>query len=219
MGRLAACGFSNQLSAEFPYFTCLHRSFRCVVNHGYLPHSVRRIQNEVCYEYLEAGIGLQGGTASERERDWQRLNKTPGWGNWNHSPCGALQGFERGGNFPLFRDIAPVNQYVKIYTTNPLDVGRRVLVGPAWDQNGNPIYTLDGNNQVNGFYLTLTSTSVTSQMIVSRIDGIQKDATYGQVIFKQMDSDTGIEVTLSKFAPWETIPTYRRYYISSCSFY
>lgn len=199
------------ISPCHPYFT-LPPEWSRVINMDICRFPLR-IQNEF-YEYLEAGPGLQGCPIPRNANDFKELNQTPNFGNWRRGRCGALQGLERGMNFPLFRDIEPLNQYVKIYTTNVLDVGKRVLIGPAWDQNGNPIYTLDGNNQVNGFYLTLESPSVTSTMIVSRIDGIQKDSTYGQVIFKQLDANTATEVTLSKFAPWETIPTYRRYYIS-----
>jgi hypothetical protein len=203
------------LSVCHPYFT-LPPEWSRVINMDVCRFPIR-IQNEF-YEYLEAGPGLQGCPMPRNANDLKELNKTPNFGNWRRNQCGALQGFERGMNFPLFRDITPVDQYVKIYITNPLDVGKRVLIGPAWDQNGNPIYTLDGNNQVNGFYLTLQNPSITSSMIVSRIDGIQKDSTYGQVIFKQLDAVSGTEVTLSKFAPWETIPTYRRYYINAVRF-
>jgi hypothetical protein len=122
-------------------------------------------------------------------------------------------------NFPLFRDITPINQFVKVYITNPQDAGKQILIGPAWDQNNNPIYTEDVNgNPVNGFYLTLANPSVTSTMEVSRIDGIQKDATLGTVIFKQLDAISAVEVTLSKFAPWETIPAYRRYFVNTVRF-
>jgi hypothetical protein len=200
------------ISVCYPYFT-LPPEWSRVINLD-ICRTPLRIQNEF-YEYLEAGPGLQGCPLPTSGNEWQQLSKTPGWGNWKRGNCGALQGFERGMNFPLFRDIAPINQKVKIYTTDPRDAGKRVLVGPAWDQNGNPIYTQDGNNQVNGFYLLLGTSPVTSPMEVSRIDGIQKDPTYGQVIFKQLDVTTAVEVTLSKFAPWETIPAYRRYYINS----
>lgn len=201
------------ISPCYPYFS-LPPEWSRVINMDLCKFPLR-IQNEF-YEYLEGGIGLQGGN---HQQAWQALGQTPPYGYWNRRSNDAVQGFERGMNFPLYRDICPVNQYVKIYTTNPLDVGKRVLVGPAWDQNNNPIYTLDGNNQVNGFYLTLGSTSVTSPMIVSRIDGIQKDATFGEVLFKQLDAVSGVEVTLSKFKPWETIPAYRRYYISAVRWY
>lgn len=200
------------ISPCYPYFS-LPPEWSRVINMDICRFPLR-IQNEF-YEYLEAGPGLQGCPVPRNASEFQQINQTPNFGYWRRNRCGALQGFERGMNFPLFRDICVTNQFVKIYTTNPLDAGKRVLVGPAWDQNNNPIYTLDGNNQVNGFYLVLGQTSVTSPMVVSRIDGIQKDATYGQLIFKQLDATTGIEVTLSKFSPWETIPAYRRYYINS----
>lgn len=189
------------LSPLFPYFT-LPREFSRAIGLDICGFPLQ-IQNEF-YEFLPQGPGLQN------RREFEQLNNFPDW-----SGCGALQGFERGGAWPTFRELFPANQYLKIYITNSLDVGRRILVGPAWDENGNQIYTLDGNNQVDGFYMTFASPSVTSPMIVSRIGGIQKDASYGTIILKQLDANTGTEVTLSKYAPDETIPAYRRYYVNS----
>lgn len=190
------------LSPLFPYFT-LPREFSRAIGLDVCGFPLQ-IQNEF-WEFLPQGLGIQN------RREWEQLNNTPDW--WCRN--GALQGFERGGAWPSHRDLFPVNQYIKAYITNPLDAGKRILIGPAWDENGNEIYTLDGNNQVNGFYMTLGSPSVTSQMIVSRFTGLQKDSTYGAVVLKQLDANTGTEITLSRYAPDETIPAYRRYYINS----
>lgn len=186
------------LTPCFPYFT-LPREFSRVINMDVCRFPIR-IQNEF-YEFLEGGIGLQS------RNDLLALNNAQNW-------CGAsaLQGFERG-VWPSFRDLAPANQKLRVYITDARDVSRRILVGPAWDQNGNQIYTTDGNNQVNGFYLSFDQPFVTSDFIVSRFDGIQKDATFGAVILKQVDADTSVEVTLSRYAPDETIPAYRRYFV------
>lgn len=194
-----------QLSPTFPYFT-LPREFSRVINMDICRTPIR-IQNEFV-EYLEAGIGLQG------RNNWDGVNNTPNFGNWGWGGCGALQGFERG-VWPSYRDLFPENQYLKVYITNPLDIGRRILVGPAWDQNGNQIYTLDGNNQVNGFYITFTQPFAVTPFIVSKFEGIQKDPTFGAVLLKQVDATTGTEVTLSRYAPDETIPVYRRYYVNT----
>lgn len=151
-----------------------------------------RIQNEF-YEELEAGIGLQDFCACS---------------NW----CGALEGFERG-MFPTLVDLAPTNQLLRVYLTDARDVGARVLIGPALDQNGNNIYSQDGQNGVNGFYLPLAQPFTTSGFIVTNIGAIQKDATFGDVLLYQVDATTGAQVLLSRFAPDEINPAYRRYFI------
>jgi hypothetical protein len=83
------------------------------------------------------------------------------------------------------------------------------------DQNGNRIYSTDGLNNVNGFYLTFFSPFVTSAFIVTQIDSIQKDITYGDVLLKQVDATTGVEVLLARYGPAERNPSYRRYMITN----
>ena len=85
----------------------------------------------------------------------------------------------------------------------------------AQDQNGNGIYTQDGQQSVNGFFLTLQSPFDTSNMLVSAFGSIAKDFTQGDVILKAVDPSTGLETTLSRYTPDETAPAYRRYYINS----
>jgi hypothetical protein len=180
-----------QISRANPYIS-LARPFARIINLDVCRTPIR-IQNEF-YEMLEAGIGLQ---------DFQTCR------NW----CGTLEGYERG-VFPSMVDIAPTNQFLRVYPTDPRDVGLRVLVGPAQDQNGNFIYSQDGNNSVNGFYLPLQAPFTTSAFTVSAFGGIQKDATFGDVLMTSVDATTGVEVPLSRYAPDEINPAYRRYYIN-----
>lgn len=179
-----------QVTRCFPYIT-LPRALARVINMDVCRFPIR-IQNEF-YEFLEAGIGLQDFTLC---RDW----------------CGALEGYERG-VWPTMVDLTPTNQFLRLYTTDARDVGKRVLFGPALDQNSNNIYSQDGANSVNGFYMTLGPSMVTNPFIVTNIGGIQKDATYGDVLLTQVDATSGAEVVLSRYAPDETTPAYRRYFI------
>jgi hypothetical protein len=161
-----------------------------------------RIQNEF-YEFLEAGVGLaRGGDGTVNS-----LTKASCWG-------GALEGYDRG-FFPSMRDLDPTNQYLQVYLTDPRDVGSRILFGPATDQNGNPIYTTDGANQVNGFYVQLQQPFATSPFIVSGFSGVQKDITYGDVLVYQIDATSGNMILLSRYGPQERTPSYRRYYINN----
>ncbi len=179
-----------KVSRCHPYIT-LPRPFARAINMDVCRTPIR-IQNEF-YEELEAGVGLQGFSQC---RDW----------------CGALEGYERG-VWPTMRDVDPANQFLRVYLTDPRDINLRLLVGPALDQNGNGIYTNDGQNTVHGFYLSFEQPFTTSSFIVTNIGGIQKDATYGDVLLFQVDATTGAEVLLSRYAPEETNPAYRRYFI------
>lgn len=174
-----------------PYLT-LPREFARIINLDVCRYPVR-IQNEF-YEMLEAGIGLQDFC---QRRDW----------------CGALEGYERG-VWPSMVDLTPTNQYLRVYITDQRDIGRRILIGPATDQNGNPIYSQDGNQSVNGFYLSFTQPFTTSTFVVTHFGAIQKDATFGDVLLYQVDATTGAQVLLSRYGPDEITPAYRRYFIN-----
>lgn len=152
-----------------------------------------RIQNQF-YEYLEAGVGKQ---------------------EFRDKPCwhGAIEGYDRGG-FSTMVDLAPANQFLRVYVTDQRDITARILFSGATDQNGNGIYSQDGNNTVNGFYLNFSPTFTTSTFIVTGFSGIQKDLTYGDILLYQVDAATGAQVLLSRFSPDELIPSYRRYYIN-----
>jgi hypothetical protein len=163
-----------------------------------------RIQNEF-YEFLEAGVGLQGDGEMRQFYQGQQWRR----GDW----CGALEGFDRG-THPTWRELDPQNQQIQVVATNPEDYGKRVLIGPCKDQNGNYIYTQDGNHQVKGFYLTLGSAIASSGFEVSCIEGVQKDLTAGDVLLYQLDVTTGNQALLSRYAPDEITPSYRRYYIN-----
>lgn len=174
-----------------PYIT-LGREYARAINLDYCRWPAP-LNNEFA-EFLEAGIGLQS------------FGKCQNW-------CGKVGGYERG-VYPTHRDVDPVGQMLRVYLTDVRDVGRRILIGPAQDQNGNFIYSQDGNNSVNGFYMPLEQPFTTSSFQVSNISGISKDATYGDVLLYQVDAATGVQVLLSKYAPDEISPAYRRYYLN-----
>lgn len=180
-----------QVSRTNPYITC-PRTIARLINLDVCRTPVR-IQNEF-YEMLEAGIGLQDFALCQ---PW----------------CGTLEGYERG-VWPTMVDIAPTNQLLQVAITDPRDVGKRILFGPAQDQNGNFIYSQDGNSPVNGFYMSFNLPFTTNSFIVSNIGAVQKDVTFGDVLVYSFDSTNGATVLLARYAPNETTPAYRRYYIN-----
>ena len=154
-----------------PYIT-MPRQFARVINLDVCKWPVR-MQNEF-YEYLPEGIGLQD------------FCSIPNATNW----CGHCEGFERG-VFPTTVDLTSSNQFLVAFATDVRDYGRNLCIGPCLDQNGNPIYSTVGNQQVNGFFMTLAAPMVISPMMVSQISAIQKDITYGDVLLYQQDATTG----------------------------
>jgi hypothetical protein len=182
-------------SCEHPYVT-LPREFARIINVDVCGHPVR-LQNEF-FEYLPGGPGKFNRSQFEgfsRRRNWE----------------GRLQGFERG-TVCVNIDLNPVNQFLFVAVTDQRDVGSRILIGPAWDNNGNPIYSQDGLNPVNGFYMTFAAAGATSVSMVSKFTAVQKDPTFGDILLYQQDATTGDQVLLARYGPDELVPSYRRYY-------
>lgn len=169
-----------------------------------LPREIARIGGaDICrhpinianqwYEFLEAGPGLQTDSSCQ---------------------CGPLAMYDRG-NFPTAYDLTGTNKFIRVYPTSASDVNRRILISGATDVNNTRIYTQDGSNPVDGFYLVLTQPFTTSSFTINSFKGIVKDPTFGDVILKEVDATTGEETLLSRYAPDETTPSYRRYFIKS----
>ena len=180
-----------------PYVT-LPRAFARMVNVDVCRTPVA-VQNEF-YEMLPAGVGLQD------------FNQQQGLGACRDG-CGPLAAYERGA-FPTLADLCASNQLVGALLTDQRDIGRRVLIGPCQDQNGNWVYSTDAAAQVNGLYLTLDANIALTPFIITTIGGVQKDPTYGDVVLVSVDATTGAQVTLARYGPDEISPLYRRYYFN-----
>jgi hypothetical protein len=126
--------------------------------------------------------------------------------------CGSVAGYERG-TWPTKVDLTSTNQRLRVYVTDERDYGNKILI-VGEDQNGNTIYDMDGLRQVNGFYMTFITPFTTSNFDVSKITGVVKTQTYGDILLYQVDQTTGTEVLLSRYLASETNPAYRRYYIT-----
>lgn len=162
-----------------------------------------RLQNDL-YEYLWAGEGILPRTVCTGTSSSVCVP--------NLSTVGMLRGY-----YATLVDVPITNpQTIRVYPTDPLDVGKRILI-QAYDANDLKIYGLDGSQQMEGFYLTLSYPFVDSTFTVGAkgIYGIQKDYTYGDVPLQAVDSVTGAVTALARYEPGETRPWYPRYYLDS----
>lgn len=150
------------------------------------------VQNQF-FEYLQFGNG--------------RLPKCRG------SCRNLLQVYSRN-NAVTFTDLTGTAKYVRVYVTNAADVGRRIFFSGI-DNNSVVITSQDGVNRVPGLFLTMASPFVTSTTLFSRITGIQKDVTAGDVQVFSFDPADGTETLLLTMEPGETTAWYRRYYINN----
>lgn len=125
------------------------------------------------------------------------------------------QAFTRN-SVPTFTDLSNPPQFIRIFTTDPADIGaqRRILL-QGTDNSGNTIYSQDGLVQVTGQWVTFASPYAVAPMQFNSITGIQKDITNGQIQVFQVDPNTGTQTLLLTMEPGETTASYRRYYLDN----
>ena len=142
------------------------------------------IRNE-WFEFLESGPGL--------------LDKDDG---------DALTLLDRGESV-TFSDIGGLDSTLKVYTTIAADAGADVLF-QGYDEDGDWIRTLYDGNYVDGEYVTLASTPVTTTSKFTVVVGVQKPVTLGNVkVYEYIASDES-ERLIANYQPTEQRPVYRR---------
>lgn len=148
------------------------------------------IQNDF-YQFLEWGNGLLPATSK---------------------PCQYMQMY-RLGTVPTFVDIAPSNQSIRVFATDPADYGKRTLI-QGLDNQGNIIRSTDGLDPTLGEYLVLNTPFTDFPMEITSVTGIQKDVTVGVVKYYQLDLTSGDLVLILTMEPGETVAEYVRYQIA-----
>ena len=107
-------------------------------------------------------------------------------------------------------ELFPAPQILSVYITSPADVGKRIFL-QGLDNNGVQIYTQNVQDVVMGAFVTFAMPFTNAPMQFSRITGVQKDVTQGQVKVYQVDPTTGAQVLLLTMEPTEQTSWYRRY--------
>ncbi len=147
------------------------------------------------YEYLNFGSGLQPKTCRA-------------------TGCGStFQAFERDNVF-TFTALSGTKT-IRIYPSDARDSGKRVLV-QGKDANGQTVLTTNPGSALSapGEYVVLTFPFVDSANLYTTIEGLQKDETFGPLLFVQVDPTTLVESPLSTMEPTEGTALYRRYLIN-----
>lgn len=161
------------------------------------------IQNEF-FEFLEHGVGVQPSQCNQL--------------------CNFREALDRG-NFPTMLDLdnASNEKLLRLYLTEQRDVGKRVLI-QAIDKNGTTIRSLDNGVDILGQYVTLQSPFTDFEIHLganplSKITGLQKDVTVGDVRIHEVDTVTAESRALTILEPSETTACYRRYYLNGLPAY
>lgn len=180
----------------------------------YTPQGIARIiLMDVCkypveiknsfYEFLDFGRGFQPKGCSNANG-----------GNPNPPYCETLFAYERE-TVTTFAPFAATPQYIRAYVADPADVGRTALVqGP--DANNQTVRFIDAltNSSGLGERLAFSSPFSDTTNLFSAITGIQKQKTFGEVQFFQVDATTGAESPLLVMQPGETTALYRKYFVN-----
>lgn len=150
------------------------------------------------YEYMAFGNGLRTGS-----RSWRHLT----------SP---MQAIERD-NVVTQADLVG-NKYLRFYISDPGD-SETVITPQGLDNNGKPVLRMDVNTgrAVHGEQVAMIEPFATSTFQYSKLTGIMKPNTLGQVTITQVD-DNGDELPLLVMEPGETTALYRRYFLMGMPF-
>lgn len=177
-----------------PYLT-LPRSLVRMINAAICKTPIR-IQNGL-YELLEFGVGPQPEDCG----------------------CQLREAYDRG-TFPTLKDLdnKTNKKCIRFYLTDQRDIGKRILVQGV-DTNGTVLRSLDNGIDVEGVYVRLEAPFVDTEFLFgantsSKITGLQKDITVGDVRVYEVDTVTGASVSLSVLEPSEETTAYRRYFLN-----
>lgn len=127
----------------------------------------------------------------------------------------TFEAYERD-NVCTLSSLLSTPQTIRMYVTDARDVGKRVLL-QGKDANDQIILTTDPGTarSAPGEYVVLASPFVDSVNTFSELTGIQKDETYGNIQFYQVDPTTLVETALSVMEPTEGQASYRRYLLNT----
>jgi hypothetical protein len=160
-----------------------------------------RISNQ-WYEYLEFGPGFQPKGCTYAN------------GSAANPFCqGPLQAYER----ETVTTFSPLlgDSYIRAYMADPADVGRTALI-QGKDANGQTVRFLDALAGVSGLGETiLFSQPFTDTTNIFSADvAVQKQKTFGEIQFFQVDATTGQETSLLVMGPSETTASFRKYFLN-----
>lgn len=155
------------------------------------------IRNEF-FEFLQFGPGFQPKNCP--------TSVSPG--------CVNLASYERE-TVVTFTALLSTPQIIRVYASDPNDVGRTCLI-QGKDVNDATVRYVDAPTGKSGLGETVTFASPFADSVnqFSELTGIQKQKTFGEIEFKQVDPTTGVETSLVVMQPGETTAYYRKYYIN-----
>jgi hypothetical protein len=131
------------------------------------------------------------------------------------SPCNnLLQTYDREST-PILGTLAGTPQQILVYPSDQRDAGKLVIIAGN-NTAGLPVTSTDAvtGAPIFGEVVTLAFPFAMTANAFTSITAIQKDFTYGGVVFFQMDPVTGVTSSLSSMENNELTANYRRYLVN-----
>jgi hypothetical protein len=143
------------------------------------------------FEFQESGYGLLGDSGA----------------------CVGKQLVDRG-TVVSYRDVSGgLNSFLRVYPADISDVGKTITLQGV-DQNGQWIRTLSSGVWIDGEKLTLALPYVQSTKKFISLTGVIRQATNTVSRLYEFNATTSLEVDLAVYDPDETLPQYRRSYLT-----
>jgi len=162
-------------------------------------------------ETIESVTRCCNGTGVVRNQWYEFLETGPGL---VESGSGVSNTMVDRGTACVYRDLTGgTNSYVRVYPGDASDVGKTITI-QGWDYNGQWIRTLDGSTWIDGEKITLALPYVQSTKKFTSITGVIRQATNTSTRLYEYDSVLLTEVDIALYDPDETVPQYRRSYLT-----
>lgn len=192
-------------------FYGLHQRIQFCVTDGCIvpPRQVASIESvAVCdhpiplrnrfFEWLGTGLGIRGD------------------GSCNSNSCGGNNLIDRASPTSTFADIIGINKKIKVYADVAEDADAKILLQGV-DENGQWIRTFVDGEWVDGEYVSISTTPVTSTKLFSALVSVQKPITNGIVRLYEYDTDLTTQRAIAIYEPDETSPSYQKMLLSGLS--
>lgn len=128
--------------------------------------------------------------------------------------CIGNQMVDQGEGFCTFDDIHAVTHKLRVQST-VAESTNQFLIVQGYDAAGVWIRTLDGTTYIDGEKIPISTTVQTSVNIFSRVTGVIKPPTNGNIKLYDYDPVGLTQVLIGDYEPDEEIPNYRRSLIPS----
>lgn len=163
-------------------------------------------------ETIESVTRCCNGPGAVRNQWYEFLETGPGLVDGRNCVSNTL--IDRG-TACVYRDLTGgTDSYIRAYPGDASDEGSTITI-QGWDNNGQWIRTLDGSTWIDGEKITLALPYAQSTKKFTSITGVIREATNTPTRLYEYNSVTTDETDIALYDPDETVPQYRRSFLTN----